>query len=199
MSSTVGHLAARFWWSVRHRRRPLEPDEEGWLVDLVGTHPARFVLAMDTLDRRHAHDGARVVWTTGGLDPALRHDAAVAAALHDVGKLASGLGTTGRVVATVVGRLVPARWVRTPAAATRWEPGDAPIGGWAQRVAAYRDHDTIGAAMLVRCGVPELAVRWALEHHLAEGDRTIDPTLARVLEVADEPSVRPTTGSKVPL
>lgn len=60
-----------------------------------------------------------------------RHEIA-AALLHDIGKLDAGLGTFGRVVATL-----------------------APIGDRARR---YRDHERIGAAMLRSVGSDERTV-----------------------------------------
>jgi hypothetical protein len=57
------------------------------------------------------------------------------ALMHDVGKIDSGLGTFGRVVATVM----PARWARG-------------------RIARYRDHEAIGATMLARAGSDPLTI-----------------------------------------
>ena len=114
----VGHLARRFAGSVS-RRRPPSADEawaEGWLGDAERTLWRR----LSNVDRRHAIEVARRF-------AARRPDATRAemagAVLHDVGKREAGLGTIGRVVATVVG------------------PRSA-------RFRTYHDHEEIGAAWL---------------------------------------------------
>ena len=59
------------------------------------------------------------------------------ALLHDVGKQVAGLGTTARVIATLVGP-------RT------------------RRFREYHDHEALGAAMLRRAGVEESTVANAI-------------------------------------
>jgi hypothetical protein len=89
---------------------------------------------MPVADQRHAVLVARRFVAGGGAD-APRGEVA-AALLHDCGKLASGLGTFGRVAATlwiaVVGRRRAGR-------------GDG-------RVARYARHEPIGAEMLAAAG-----------------------------------------------
>jgi len=75
-------------------------------------------------DRRHSLDVLRRFDRT--LPEAERSERA-AAVLHDVGKIASGLGRTARIVATVVG----------------------PRG---RRFARYHDHERLGAEMLRALG-----------------------------------------------
>jgi putative nucleotidyltransferase with HDIG domain len=74
---------------------------------------------------------------------------AAAALLHDVGKTASGLGTFGRVFATIRGGF-----------------GDpARIGG---RAGAYLRHAEIGAQMLEAGGARPEVSAWARTHHAPE-------------------------------
>ena len=86
---------------------------------------------LGNIDRRHSLEVARRFH-------ALRPDASraelAAAMLHDIGKLDSGLGTVGRVVATVVGP-------RT------------------ERLRRYHEHEAIGAAYLAAGGSDPLTVQ----------------------------------------
>jgi predicted HD phosphohydrolase len=116
---------------------------------------------MCAADRRHAVGVAREVVASLG-DRATRPVVA-AALLHDVGKLDSGLGTAGRVAATIVDR----------------RRGDG-------RFARYRRHDTIGAALLRAAGSEELTWRWAEEHHRPSEHWTVPHELADALKAADD-------------
>jgi putative nucleotidyltransferase with HDIG domain len=99
-----------------------------------------------------------------------------AALLHDIGKLQSGLGIYGRVIATLAGRACPGQ-------ADDWR-GRA---GWRRRVGDYLRHDLIGGEMLRGAdGRPEPA-HWAEAHH---GRVPVDPAVvpgpvAAVLAEAD--------------
>jgi hypothetical protein len=92
------------------------------------------------------------------------------ALLHDVGKLDSGLGVLGRVVATLAGTLAPA---------SRRSPG---------RVGRYLRHDEIGAQMIRAVGGGEVAARWAAAHHHRDrwGATGIPAAVAAALAAADE-------------
>jgi len=92
-----------------------------------------------------------------------------AALLHDVGKLASGLGTFGRVVATLI----------------RARPGWEDRRGWRRRVALYRDHPRLGADLLALAGSDALTVDWAAQHHLPPDRWTVPAPLAHALKAAD--------------
>lgn len=106
---------------------------------------------MSGADRRHAVGVARRV-------PA---ELAAPALLHDVGKVESGLGTIGRVAATVVGP-------RTP------------------RFRQYREHPVIGARLLREAGSADLTVRWAEEHHLPRERWTVLQDVGDALKAADD-------------
>jgi hypothetical protein len=129
---------------------------------------------MSRPDRRHAHGVARDV------ERALGHEATppvlAAALLHDVGKIDAGLGTYGRVVATVsaavAGREMAHAWV------TRT--------GFTRRVGLYLLHPSIGGDLLELAGSDPLTVAWAREHHRPEADWTVPVEVGRVLKACDD-------------
>jgi hypothetical protein len=118
----LGHLARRFAGSLS--RRPPTVVDEAWAESHLLRDERELWRSMSNVDRRHAIEVARRF-------AALRPDASRAemagALLHDVGKVASGLGTAGRVVATTVG------------------PRTA-------RFRTYHDHERLGAEMLASAG-----------------------------------------------
>jgi hypothetical protein len=126
-------------------------------------------------DRRHAVAVARrVAVALGKVRPPER--AVVAAALlHDVGKVDSGLGTMGRVVATfgILGL------------------GRERVEGWAGRrgpqgrVGRYARHPALGGLLLAGAGSDQLTVTWAAEHHLPPERWTLEAGLAAALKAAD--------------
>ena len=125
-------------------------------------------------DRRHAVDVARRVQQN--LGDAEANEAVLAAALlHDVGKIEAGLGTAGRVFATLCAGA--AGWAR----AAGWH--DRP--GWLGRVGRYTRHGDIGAELLTAAGSHPTAVAWAAQHH-RDPDHWTHPTeLAAALSAAD--------------
>src|SRR5439155_19397161 len=106
-------------------------------------------------DRRHSSAVAR---RAGGPE-----EVSAAALLHDVGKVEAGLGTFGRVLATVIG------------------PGRAK-----GRMATYLRHDQIGARLLAEAGARPLVVTWAAEHHLPPERWTVPREIADRLKSADD-------------
>jgi hypothetical protein len=121
LSSPV-HLAVRFVTSLP----PGPPDvrDEIWAEDHLLPGELALWRRMSNQDRRHSVQVAkRFVRRRGG---ATRSEVA-GALLHDVGKVQCGLGTFGRVAATLLGR-------RT----------------W--RFSAYHDHEEIGADLAVLAG-----------------------------------------------
>jgi hypothetical protein len=99
-----------------------------------------------------------------------------AALLHDVGKVAAGLGTWRRVPATVVGRGVD-RSTALALSNTR---------GFRRRVGLYLRHGELGGDMLELAGSDPLTARWAREHHLPPDQWTLDGTVAAALAAADD-------------
>lgn len=117
----VGHLARRFVFSLS-RREPGVADT-AWVDSQLLDGESRLWHAMTTADRRHSIMVARRFKGSGDWS----RDEIAGALLHDVGKLDSGLGTLGRVVATIVGP-------RT------------------ERMRRYHDHERLGADLLVAAG-----------------------------------------------
>jgi len=116
------HLARRFFGSLS--KRPPEPNEEAWARSQLLPGELALWDRMSALDRRHSVSVARrfeAAW------PGATRAEIAGALLHDVGKIDSGLGTFGRVVASVVGG-------RTP------------------RFRSYQDHERIGAEMAAAAG-----------------------------------------------
>ena len=103
-----------------------------------------------------------------------------AALLHDVGKIESGLGTYGRVIATLsaaaIGRDPDVDRGPGPA------PGASPAGS-----GLYLQHPQLGGDLLAMAGSDPLTEAWAREHHLPEDrvDRR-PPTSAAALKAADD-------------
>ncbi len=149
----IGHLARRFFGSLRPGGPP--PDDEAWARAQLLPGEIELWARMPGADRRHAVGVARQV----GEDRPER----AAALLHDVGKIDSGYGTFGRVVATLVGR-------------TRARG----------RMARYYDHPRIGAAWLEKAGSDPLTVAWTREHHLPEARWTVPLDAGRRLKAADD-------------
>ncbi len=116
------HLAARFFTSLSSA--PPSDDDEAWATSQLAVGERELWSRMSNQDRRHsAKVGRRFV--------AARPDATRAevagALLHDVGKIECGLGTWGRVVASIVGP-------RT------------------ERFRIYHDHERIGSELAAAAG-----------------------------------------------
>jgi hypothetical protein len=124
----AAHLARRFATSLS-RRPPSAGDDtwaRGWLTD----EEIQLWVVMPAADRRHAIE---VAMRFRDLLPDATRPQIAGALLHDVGKVQSGLGTWGRVAATIVGP-------RT------------------RRFRQYHDHEEIGAAMATTAGSDPLTV-----------------------------------------
>ena len=147
----AAHLARRFFGSLRRGA----PAEEDWALGLLGEGERALWQRMSDPDRRHAV----------GVAQAVPPELAVAALLHDVGKIESRLGTFARVGATVLGAL---------------------RRDWGGRLGAYLRHDAIGAELLARAGSAPLTVAWAREHHLPEERWTVPLEAGRALKAADD-------------
>lgn len=166
------HLSKRFFGSLRPGG-PARRDVN-WVRTVLSGPELDLWRRMSGPDRRHSVTVARAVEARLGdvaNDPVL-----AAALLHDVGKIDSGLGTWGRVVATMsaklAGRDTAELWVRS--------------SGFTRRVGLYLHHPRLGAEMLEMAGSDRLTVAWAREHHLPESDWTVDPEIARVLHDVDD-------------
>lgn len=139
---------------------------------------------MGAPDRRHAVAvGRRVEAALVSVPP---RAVLAAALLHDVGKVEAGLGTTGRVIATMVGLTGGRRW------AERWATRPGRLG----QLGRYLGYPRLGAVLLEAAGSDPLTVAWAVQHHLPPDRCQLPAALAAVLRAADEdrgarPGVRP--------
>jgi hypothetical protein len=131
---------------------------------------------MPAADRRHAVGVARRVDDALGADVADRRAVLAAALLHDVGKTASGLGTYGRVIATlsaaIGGRDQAEAWSETR--------------GFTRRVGLYLRHPELGGDQLALAGSDPLTTAWAREHHLPPDRWTVPVPVGEVLKAADD-------------
>ncbi|HUF31845.1 MAG TPA: hypothetical protein VMN58_01400 [Acidimicrobiales bacterium] len=162
----LGHLARRFLASSRPGGP--SPAEDGWARSHLLPGEAALWERMSGPDRRHSAGVARRVQAE--LGAGATRPVVAAALLHDVGKVESGLGTVGRVAATVIGALA----------------GQERRSGWGGRIGRYLVHDRIGAALLEQAGSDPLTVAWAREHHLPPQRWTVERALADALKAADD-------------
>jgi hypothetical protein len=129
---------------------------------------------MSRPDRRHAHAVARTV------ERALGHEARrpvlAAALLHDVGKVDAGLGTYGRVVATLSGAIAGRE------NAELWRSRS----GFTRKVGLYLLHPDLGGDQLALAESDPLTIAWARQHHLPEDKWTVPVEIGRVLRDADD-------------
>ena len=128
---SAGHLVRRFFGSLAPKR--LTPEERTWIAGHLTEPEAELFDRMGRADQRHTLGVARRAATALG-DEATRPVVA-AALLHDVGKVESGLGTYGRVMATlsakVAGHDMAEAWSQT--------------SGITRRIGLYLRHEEIGA------------------------------------------------------
>jgi hypothetical protein len=124
----VAHLARRFVGSLSSAPPPAADD--AWATSFMTDAEAELWRRLSNVDRRHAITVAR---RFAERRPAASREEMAAACLHDVGKLEAGLGTFGRVVATIVG------------------PRTA-------RFRTYHDHEEIGARWLEERGSSPVTV-----------------------------------------
>jgi hypothetical protein len=125
-------------------------------------------------DRRHSAQVARRV--EAELGERATKPVLAAALLHDVGKIEAGLGTYGRVIATLSAAAAG------PEAAHDW----VKARGFTRRVGLYVLHPKLGGDHLGMIGSDPLTEAWAREHHLPEEQWTIDLELGRVLKSCDD-------------
>ena len=125
--AAIGHLTRRFAGMLSNR--PVPVDDAAWVAAWLSAPELALWRSLSAADQRHSVMVARRFVAAGRVDG----DDVAAALLHDIGKLRSGLGTFGRVAATVVG----------------------PRTG---RFRTYHDHELIGAAMLRDAGSSDRTV-----------------------------------------
>ncbi|MGH9010601.1 MAG: hypothetical protein ACRDYF_12255 [Acidimicrobiia bacterium] len=168
-----GHLARRFFGALRPGGP--SPADRAWVESVLD--PGEFALwaRQPGHDQRHSACVARqveAVLADGSHAGDTRWLAC--ALLHDIGKLASGLGVPARVLATLVGRA-------TDGAVADWEEHRGlPWGrlvklpSLRRRIALYLRHPELGADMIQLAGGRAEVAHWAGAHH----DRArLDPML----------------------
>lgn len=195
---SLRHLAGRFFGALS----PAGPssEDEAWAIGWLLPGEQALWHQMSGPDRRHAVGVARA--TVALLDdggPAPNRAVVASALLHDVGKVASGLGTWTRAavtaVALVVGRSRLAGGAETIDGAAAGSadddaaggavPGKAARLGWRERVRRYFVHDRIGGTMLRAAGSDPATIAWAEEHHLPPDRWSLDRRTADALKTAD--------------
>jgi hypothetical protein len=168
----IGHLSRRFFGSLR----PGGPrsDDAAWARSQLLPGEREIWQLMRNPDKRHSVAVARRV------ERALGHEASrpvlAAALLHDCGKIDSGLGTYGRVVATL------SVSIAGQSAAEDWTEAR----GLTRKIGLYVRHAEIGADRLALAGSDPLTIAWTREHHQPEETWTIPPHLAAALNAADD-------------
>jgi hypothetical protein len=167
----AAHLTRRFFGSLWPSR--LKREDADWAAEhLLGSEQELWALMSDS-DRRHAISVARRV--AAALGSRADRPVLAAALLHDVGKTASGLGTLGRVIATLAGLVARDR-------AQAWSSAT----GIKCRIALYLCHPELGAGQLARAGSDPLTVAWAREHHLPASAWSVPWEVSKVLRAADQ-------------
>ena len=157
-----GHLAGRFFGALRPGGP--SPAERAWVESVL--EPGEFALwvRQPGHDQRHSAGVAREVEAALAGGPHAGDTRWLACALlHDIGKLASGLGIPARVLATLVGLV-------TDGSVADWEERR----GLARRIALYLRHPELGADMIRLAGGRDEVAHWAGAHH---GRARLDPWL----------------------
>lgn len=168
----VRHLVRRFVGSLASRR--LTDDERSWVRNRLTDAEDGLWQRMGRPDRRHSHDVARRAVATLG-DAATRPVVA-AALLHDVGKTESGLGTYGRVMATLSAAAAG------PDMAVAWSQSR----GVTRRIGLYLRHEELGADLIELAGSDPLTVALVREWSTPDDDLTVPTGVLRGLRAADD-------------
>lgn len=122
------------------------------------------------LSRPNCGPGLR---SPGGFD---RRDVLVAALLHDVGKTIAGLGTYGRVIATLSGV------VGGVGMAEHWQQTQ----GFTRRVGLYLRYPELGAELLEVAGSAPIVVAWSRDHHRDPATWSVPVELGELLVRCDK-------------
>jgi len=168
------HLVRRFVQTARGR----EPDRDDliWVAGQLTPGEKTLFDRMTPTDQAHSIEVARLATASVGSASAMPAWATTAALLHDIGKIESGAGLVGRVIATVIDPVLPGRL------AARLQLGPGPIGAIGRHLA----YPELGASLLGAIGSDQFVRAWAEQHHLPEGDWTIPHDVGRALRSADD-------------
>ena len=173
------HRATRFFGSLLGSAP--SPEDDDWAQRWLNDREAASFRKMSGTDRRHAIGVARAVALNLDRVDLAEDDAdarwiEAAALLHDVGKSVAGLGTYGRVVATLSG------WIGGHDMAASW----ADTRGFTRKVGLYLQYPALGADVLRMAGSDERVVAWAAQHHEPEESWTVPVDVGRLLRLADD-------------
>lgn len=170
------HRARRFVRSLVS----IAPGEEdtAWAASHLSPAEQKLFARMSAADRAHSVAVARAVEANlDRLGPDAETGWVMAAALtHDVGKTVAGLGTYGRVAATLSGAVGGASMA----------PVWAEKRGMTRRIGLYLQYTKLGADLLAMAGSDERVVAWAAEHHQPEEDWSVPVEAGRLLADADD-------------
>lgn len=179
MSLRPVHRVRRFFRSIA-ASAPSASDA-AWAAGFLTPAEQRVFDRMPPVDRSHSIGVARATAANLGSLGLGERDAEarwiLAAALtHDVGKAVSGLGTYGRVVATLSEAL-----------------GGADMGavwadkrGMTRKVGLYLQYPRLGADLLALADADPRVVAWAAQHHLPEEEWEVPLDAGRLLSLADD-------------
>jgi hypothetical protein len=138
------------------RRLRVSAADQAWAASLL--QPAE----LDLWRRLSAHDQYHSVEVARGVERRLAGTEyagdgpwLAAALLHDIGKVAAGLSLTERVVAALLGKLLPVGTARSWAAAG---------GARKRRLGVYLTHGPVGAEMIRAAGGREVIAAWTQAH-----------------------------------
>jgi hypothetical protein len=173
------HRARRFFRALV-ARRPSPPDLE-WAASHLSERERNLFVRMSVADRAHSIEVARIVESKLegiGVEPGSDESRwIIAAALtHDVGKTVAGLGTYGRVMATLSGSV----------GGRDMGPLWAERRGMTRRIGLYLQYPQLGADLLAMAGSDPRVCAWAAEHHEPEERWTIPVEVGRLLVAADD-------------
>ncbi len=157
-----GHLAGRFFGALRPGGP--SPADRAWVESVL--EPAEFALwaRQPGYDQRHSAGVARQVEAALAGGPHAGDTRWLACALlHDIGKVAAGLGIPARVLATLFGQA-------TDGALADWEEQR----GLRRRMALYLRHSELGEDMIQLAGGRAEVAHWAGAHH---DEARLDPNL----------------------
>lgn len=179
MSLRPAHRVRRFFRSIV-ASAPSTADA-AWAAGLLTPAEQRVFDRMPPVDRSHSIGVARAAAANLGSLGLDEHDPEarwilVAALTHDAGKAVSGLGTYGRVVATLSEAL-----------------GGADMGavwadkrGMTRKVGLYLQYPQLGADLLALADADDRVVAWAAQHHLPEEQWDVPVDAGRLLALADD-------------
>jgi HD domain len=172
----VAHLSGRFVRALWPG--PPRADDVVWIETVLT--PGGFIQfrRQPNHDQRHAVGVAREVQHRLADTPYADDPRWLSAALlHDIGKLDSRLGISGRVVATVAASVAGRDHAEV------WSESS----GFTRRVGVYLRHAELGADRIRLAGEPEEAAVWAAAHHDPESwaDLPIPAPVVEALDAAD--------------